>query len=129
MAIILVVLGVVGIYMSGALTELSFFLIAGKVPYTTIFIPAMSMLLFWILIVPVSWMFRASLVGIFWFAVEKIGTLHQRHLNRRFRETLAAKRRDPLTNLFVITLLHTPQPITSSTELATPRRRFAALQM
>ena len=129
-AIILVALGMVGMYMSGLFTELSFFLIAGKIPFTSVFIPATIMLLFWVFILPVSLAFRASVVGIFWFTIEKIGHIHQRQLNRRFRETLPIKRRSPLTHLFVITLLHTPHPAaTSAPETVTLRRRFAALQM
>lgn len=127
----LVVLSAGILYTSGLLAELSFFLIAGKIPFTTLFIPATAMMFFWILIVPLSLLFRASIVALFWASIETMGQLHQRQLNRRSRQSLLAKQYTPLLHLYVVALLTLPRSSTqkNSVETTALRRRFAALQM
>lgn len=127
----LIVFGAVIIFSSSLLSELSFFLIAGKIPFTTMFIPATAMMIFWVLVVPISIIFRNSIVALFWIIVEVLGRIHQLHLNRRYRQVILAKQFAPLLHLYTIALLELPQSIaqSGSTEASTLRRRFATLQM
>ena len=126
----LILLSVIIVYSSGLLSELGFFLIAGKIPFSTIFIPATAMMIFWIVVVPLSLLFRASIVALFWAIVEKAGHFNQRRLNQQIHRSIIDKQFAPILHLYTIVLLRAPNYTdTNSTEKIALRRRFIALQM
>ena len=129
----LVVLSVVVMYRSGFLSELSFFLIAGKIPFVDIFISPTIMMIFWITIIPVAFILRHAISATFWSIVEEIGKFHQRQINRAYYRITEIKKFTPFINLYVVTILmilDNPNIDDSRIlQLPTLRRRFIALQM
>ncbi len=65
--------------------ELMVFVMTGQIPFTKLVLPPVTMLIFWLLVIPgsiIAWkIFDLSL----WKIIESIGTLHQKYLNRKYR--------------------------------------------
>ena len=128
---LLIFFGVTLIFVSNLASELSFFLIAGKIPYTTLFLSPSFMMVFWIIVVPMILIFRRTLANLLWNLVEKVGKLHQLHLNRHFYRSMLTKRYSPSVKLYFSALLSTlSMPIKNSiTSKENTRRRYAAIQI
>lgn len=129
----LVVLSAVIVYLSGLLSELSLFLIAGKIPFIDVFISPIIMMAFWIAIVPTIFLFRYTISSIFWKIIEEIGKLHQRQINLTYYHITEIKKFTPFINLYVVTILAIlNNPNVDDTyilQMPALRRRFIALQM
>ena len=67
------------------------FITIGKLPFTNIALPAIVMMSFWMIIVPVCIIWAKSISTAFWSSVEVIGEFDQRRINRQLR--LAANSR------------------------------------
>lgn len=104
------------------------FIVGGHIPFTGITLSPLTMLLFWLLILPTIYLFRSSISALFWRAIDAIGGASQRQINRRLRLTQLHQRTVHLT---VITLLSIARQLPEDTlelpELSL-RRRFLALQ-
>lgn len=104
------------------------FIIAGRVPFTNISIPPLGMLVFWIVAVPLSIaVYRLGTDGL-WRMIETIGTLSQRHINRRIRWTPTHD--TTLLHLCTSVALYAVSQTLANTPSApdlTMRRRFLAL--
>lgn len=104
------------------------FIVGGHIPFTGITLSPLTMLLFWLLILPTIYLFRSSISALFWRAIDAIGGASQRQINRRLRLTQLHQRTVHLT---VITLLSIARQLPEDTlelpELSL-RRRVLALQ-
>lgn len=121
---------------SGLFTELILFVISGHVPYTSITLSPIIMLLLWLVIIPLAILGRHSVMRGYWRLIELIGIKRQRHINRRVRlfqprQTTALQR---LLSTALLTLLHehtkddVPATETLPAAPAAPlRRRFLPL--
>ena len=65
--------------------QLFFFFFLGKVPFTNIHLPAILMVVFWAVIIPLSIILRKSLSAIFWKSIDIASELAQRRINRKIR--------------------------------------------
>lgn len=65
--------------------QLFFFFFLGKVPFTNIHLPAILMVVFWAVIIPLSIILRKSLSAIFWKSIDITSELAQRRINRKIR--------------------------------------------
>jgi hypothetical protein len=65
--------------------QLFFFFFLGKVPFTNIHLPAILMVVFWVVIIPLSIILRKSLSAIFWKSIDIASELAQRRINRKIR--------------------------------------------
>ena len=65
--------------------QLFFFFFLGKVPFTNIHLPAILMVVFWVVIIPLSIILRKSLSAIFWKSIDIASELSQRRINRKIR--------------------------------------------
>lgn len=127
------ILGIVGIGGFALLRQdialaLVHFIVGGHIPFTNITLSPLTMLLFWLLILPTIYLFRSSISALFWRAIDTIGTISQRQINRRLRLTQLHRR---TVHLVAITLLLIAEQLPEDTlelpELSL-RRRFLALQ-
>lgn len=129
----LIALSAIAIYLSNFLSELSLFLMIGKIPFVDIFISPTIMMIFWITIVPVIFILRHTISAIFWKIVEEIGKFNQRQINQAYYRITELREFTPFINLYTVTILailDNPS-IDDSHILQLPalRRRFIALQM
>lgn len=67
------------------------FVTIGRVPFTSMILPAAVMMGFWMIIVPVCIIWAKSISTAFWSSIEIIGKFDQRRINRQLR--LAANSR------------------------------------
>ena len=67
------------------------FVVIGRLPFTSIILPAAVMMGFWMIIVPACIIWAKSISVTFWNSIEILGRFDQRRINRRFR--LAARTR------------------------------------
>ena len=128
--VILCGLLLVSVALYGGLAEqLVMFVLIGRVPFTNLILPAMAMLAFWVLVVPLTLLTRRTISAVVWRIVEYIGTIHQRRLNIRWHQQLRI-RRSHSVRLYAVALLHVaeqlPDSSTENPELYF-RRRFIAL--
>ena len=128
--VILCGLLLVSVALYGGLAEqLVMFVLVGRVPFTNLMLPAMAMLAFWALVVPLTLLTRRTIGAVVWRMIERIGTIHQRHLNIRWHQQLRI-RRSHSVRLYAVALLHVaeqlPDSSTENPELYF-RRRFIAL--
>ena len=65
--------------------QLFFFFFLGKIPFTNINLPAILMIIFWAVIIPLSIILRKSLSILFWRAIDIASELAQRRINRKIR--------------------------------------------
>jgi len=65
------------------------FMVIGKLPFTSIILPAAVMMSFWMIIVPACIIWAKSFSIAFWNSIEILGKLDQRRINRQLR--LAAR--------------------------------------
>ena len=71
------------------------FVTIGRVPFTSMILPAAVMMGFWMIIVPVCIVWGKSISITFWNSIEMLGRLDQRRINRQVR--LAARARHTAT--------------------------------
>lgn len=67
------------------------FVVIGRLPFTSIILPAAVMMGFWMIIVPACIIWAKSISITFWNSIEILGRFNQRRINRQFR--LAARTR------------------------------------
>ena len=65
--------------------QLFFFFFLGKIPFTNISLPAILMVIFWAIIVPLAIILRKSLSALFWEFISITGEIAQRRINRKIR--------------------------------------------
>jgi len=65
--------------------QLFFFFFLGKIPFTNISLPAILMVIFWAIIVPLAIILRKSLSALFWEFIGIAGEIAQRRINRKIR--------------------------------------------
>ena len=65
--------------------QLFFFFFLGKIPLTNISLPAILMVIFWAIIVPLAIILRKSLSVLFWEFISIAGEIAQRRINRKIR--------------------------------------------
>ena len=65
--------------------QLFFFFFLGKIPFTNINLPAILMVIFWAIIVPLAIILRKSLSVLFWEFISIAGEIAQRRINRKIR--------------------------------------------
>jgi len=65
--------------------QLFFFFFLGKIPFTNISLPAILMVIFWAIIVPLAIILRKSLSVLFWEFISIAGEIAQRRINRKIR--------------------------------------------
>ena len=65
--------------------QLFFFFFLGKIPFTNISLPAILMVIFWAIIVPLAIILRKSLSALFWEFISIAGEIVQRRINRKIR--------------------------------------------
>ena len=65
--------------------QLFFFFFLGKIPFTNISLPAILMVIFWAIIVPLAIILRKSLSALFWEFISIAGEIAQRRINRKIR--------------------------------------------
>ena len=65
------------------------FVVIGRLPFTSIILPAAVMMGFWMIIVPACIIWAKSISVTFWNSIEILGRFDQRRINRQFR--LAAR--------------------------------------
>ncbi|MCC9313220.1 MAG: hypothetical protein KFF74_03560 [Candidatus Nanosynbacter sp.] len=65
--------------------QLFFFFFLGKIPFTNISLPAILMVIFWAIIVPLAIILRKSLSALFWKSIDIAGEIAQRRINRKIR--------------------------------------------
>ena len=63
--------------------QLFFFFFLGKIPFTNISLPAILMVIFWAIIVPLAIILRKSLSVLFWEFISIAGEIAQRRINRK----------------------------------------------
>lgn len=61
------------------------FITIGKVPFTSIALPAIVMMSFWMVIVPACIIWAKSISIAFWSGIEILGRFDQRRINRQLR--------------------------------------------
>lgn len=71
------------------------FMVIGRLPFTSIILPAAVMMGFWMIIVPACIIWAKSISVMFWNSIEILGRFDQRRINRQFR--LAARTRHTAT--------------------------------
>lgn len=71
------------------------FVVIGRLPFTSIILPAAVMMGFWMIIVPACIIWAKSISVTFWNSIEILGRFDQRRINRQFR--LAARTRHTAT--------------------------------
>ena len=65
--------------------QLFFFFFLGKIPFTNISLPAILMVVFWAIIVPLAIILRESLSVLFWKSIDVASEIAQRRINRKIR--------------------------------------------
>ena len=65
--------------------QLFFFFFLGKIPFTNISLPAILMVIFWAIIVPLAIILRESLSVLFWKSIDIASEIAQRRINRKIR--------------------------------------------
>jgi len=65
--------------------QLFFFFFLGKIPFTNINLPAILMIIFWVIIIPLAIIIRKSLSAIFWKSIDIASEIAQRRINRKIR--------------------------------------------
>ncbi|MCP9492239.1 MAG: hypothetical protein NNC23_00895 [Candidatus Nanosynbacter sp. P2B_S1_bin.0.1] len=65
--------------------QLFFFFFLGKIPFTNIHLPAILMVVFWTVIIPLSIILRKSLSVLFWKSIDIASEIAQRRINRKIR--------------------------------------------
>ena len=65
------------------------FIVIGRLPFTSIILPAAVMMGFWMIIVPACIIWAKSISVTFWNSIEILGRFDQHRINRQFR--LAAR--------------------------------------
>jgi hypothetical protein len=65
--------------------QLFFFFFLGKIPFTNISLPAILMVIFWAIIVPLVIILRESLSVLFWKSIDIASEIAQRRINRKIR--------------------------------------------
>jgi len=106
-----------------------YFIIAGKIPFTNLFVPPTIMFLLWILVIPCSIIACKASNKTFWQIIETIGKHHQRYLNRQVRWIVRQTHSD-LTLLITTVLLQIANELPKNSTVASNlelRRRFVAL--
>lgn len=121
------VIGIIAILAGELPGQLLLFVLSGQLPFTSIVLPPTFMLLFWISIIPLS-VFAARHSGrMFWRALEVLGTVHQRHINIRYRQLYHLSQTE---QMFAIVALYVVSHATE-TPVESPksyfRRRFVPL--
>ena len=81
------------------------FITIGKVPFTSIALPAIVMMSFWMVIVPACIIWAKSISIAFWSGIEILGRFDQRRINRQFR--LAARTRHTTTQQVSLAMVAT----------------------
>lgn len=84
------------------------FVIAGHIPFTSLSIPPLLMMLLWAAVIPATILVRRIGSELFWKTIETIGRVSQLHINRTVRWSINS---DSLTPLMTITLLHLAQEL------------------
>jgi len=130
----LVLLG--GIVFSGlliftdALEPVVFFILTGHIAIINLTIPPLAMLLFWILIVPVSLIFYSSASHSFWKIIEFIGEKDQQRINRQAKLARSTRLSRSLRLILVAVILQMAEELPkkpASKPKPSFRRRFLAL--
>jgi hypothetical protein len=65
--------------------QLFFFFFLGKIPFTNINLPAILMIIFWVIIIPLAIIIRKSFSAIFWKSIDIASEIAQRRINRKIR--------------------------------------------
>ena len=123
-----VILGVTTVHLTGLGESIVFFILTGHISLINVTIPPLAMLAFWVLVVPITVaVYKVSNYSL-WEAIELIGKVHQRHLNRSVRWVSSRLSwRETALPLVTIYILYTanqlPDSHTSIPALAF-RRRF-----
>lgn len=81
------------------------FMVIGKLPFTSIILPAAVMMSFWMVIVPACIIWAKSISVTFWNSIEILGRFDQRRINRQFR--LAARTRHAATQQVSLAMVAT----------------------
>ncbi|OYX44050.1 hypothetical protein B7Y94_00515 [Candidatus Saccharibacteria bacterium 32-49-12] len=110
------------------INELIYFITVGQIPFTSISIPPLAMLLFWALALPLGiTAIRLGRAGT-WGIIEKIGQISQRKINYRLRWIPKHPATSLLMAAVLIYLLNQSLEVkTETTPEAIFRRRFLAL--
>ena len=103
------------------------FVIAGHIPFTSISVPPLAMLALWIFVLPLSVLIYHLTSTALWKALDAIGVISQRHINRSIRWGMERYTLPLLlASVLVYVIADFPESPSSSPELIF-RRRFLAL--
>lgn len=81
------------------------FIVIGKLPFTSVILPAIVMMGFWMVVIPVCIIWAKSISAAFWYGVEIFGRLDQHRINRQLR--LATRARHTATQQVSLAMVAT----------------------
>lgn len=105
--------------------ELWAFIVIGKLPLINLSLHPAAMLLFWVLLIPFTYVVAMALDWQLWRSIEAIGRSQQKHINRRMhaRRARTVELETLLASVVVATLTHSAEQTEAVTD--SPQQHLA----
>lgn len=130
MALAVIILCLLWMANINILEGIVFFILTGNIAFINLTIPPVIMLIFWILLVPVSVLIYKIGGQTIWAAIETIGKINQRRINRAHRWIAhQVPSKTTVTPLVVITMVYISSnlpPKTTNPPVIYSRRRLVS---